>query len=246
MADTSNNTAELGPLSHAARHYGFSQRGAPLEIFEPISTTPSILVMGSIHGDESVSTVLLSECLRSIQADELQSSVILAANPDGVLAGTRCNSRGVDLNRNYPTPNWSSDPVYYRNQPGNPQNIALSPGTVAGSEQETMALVALIDALKPQLVVSLHGFLGCIDDPQASDIAKDLAERTQMELVPDVGYATPGSFGSWCAEQQIPIITYELPALGINDLRKIHLPVLKDLLTGHYNQQLNGDKILCA
>jgi protein MpaA len=231
--------SEYGPLTFKPRIYGYSEKGTALEIFEPPSVKTQILIMGSIHGDESLSTVLLSECLRSLQPHDLKSSVILAANPDGVLAGTRCNSRGVDLNRNYPTNNWSPDPVYYRNNPGNPQNIALSPGDRAGSEAETKALIKLIRAKRPKLIVSIHGFLGCIDDPEASAIAKDIASRSALDLVPDVGYATPGSFGSWCKEQDIPIITYELPYQAINEMRLIHIPILKDLCTGHYHKLLD-------
>ncbi|NQT64179.1 MAG: murein tripeptide amidase MpaA [Candidatus Marinimicrobia bacterium] len=234
----SHSPSEFGPLTYISRGYGYSEKGSVLEIFEPLSDSPQILIMGSIHGDESLSTILLSDCLRSIQDHELKSSIILAANPDGVLAGTRCNSRGVDLNRNYPTDNWSPDPVYYRNRPGTPQNIALSPGDVAASESETKALIKLIQDIKPKLIVSIHGFLGCIDDPDASPIAKDIVLRSGLELVPDVGYATPGSFGSWCKEQAIPIITYELPSLDITEMKRIHIPILKDLITGHYHKML--------
>jgi len=234
----SHSPTELGFLTYKPRTYGYSEKDSVLEIFEPIGSSAKILVMGSIHGDESLSTVLLSECLRSIQELELKSSVILAANPDGVLAGTRCNARGVDLNRNYPTKNWSPDPVYYRNRTDAPQNIALSPGEAVASESETRALIELIKVTKPKLVVSIHGFLGCIDDPDASPIARDLAKRGGLEMVPDVGYLTPGSFGSWCKEQTIPIITYELPSMGVTELKQIHIPILKDLLTGHYHNLL--------
>jgi len=40
-------------------------------------------------------------------------------------------------------------------------------------------------------------------------------------------------------EKQIPIITYELPTLGINEMKKIHNPVLKDLMTGYYDHMLS-------
>ncbi|MBC8375752.1 MAG: murein tripeptide amidase MpaA [FCB group bacterium] len=234
----SHSPSEFGPLNYISRGYGYSEKESVLKVFEPLSDSPQILIMGSIHGDESLSTILLSECLRSIQDHELKSSIILAVNPDGVLAGTRCNSRGVDLNRNYPTDNWSPDPVYYRNRPSTPQNIALSPGAAAASESETKALIKLIQEITPKLIVSIHGFLGCIDDPDASPIAKDIALRSGLELVPDVGYATPGSFGSWCKEQAIPIITYELPSQDITEMKRIHIPILKDLMTGHYHKML--------
>jgi len=231
--------SEFGPLLFSVSQYGLSSKGLPLELIQPASLRPEILVMGSIHGDESLTTVLLSEALRSMDDQSLKVAVILAANPDGILAGTRCNGRGVDLNRNFPSANWSPEPVYYRNRPGDPQNIALSPGAKGGSEPETQAIITLINSLKPRLIVSLHGFLACIDDPRSSSIAKDMAQRTGMELVPDVGYATPGSFGSWCDDQQIAIITYELPSSEITETKKTHLPVLRDLLSGHYNRLLS-------
>ena len=154
------------------------------------------------------------------------------------MTGTRGNANGVDLNRNYPTKNWQPDAVYHRNKPGEPQNIALSPGSHPGSEPETTALIDLIATLKPDLIVSFHGFLACIDDPLGHRISKDIAKRTQMELVPDVGYLTPGSFGTWCAEQGLPIITYELPPQGIHTLREKHSPVIIDLLTGKYETEI--------
>lgn len=229
---------ESGVLNYRSRPFGESEKGAALEVIEPEGIAPRILIIAAMHGDENLGSVLLSECLRSMQPDELEAAVILSMNPDGILAGTRGNANGVDLNRNYPTVNWISDPVYYRNRPGEPQNIALSPGSSAGSEAETQALIHLVEGLKPELIVSFHGFLACIDDPLATDISKDISLRTGMELVADVGYATPGSFGTWCAEKRIPIITYELPSLGIVEMRELHRPILLDLLTGKYNKLL--------
>ncbi|MEA3285964.1 MAG: murein tripeptide amidase MpaA [Candidatus Marinimicrobia bacterium] len=227
---------ETGELCHPSRMFGKSENGIDLLIFEPQSIAPEILILGSIHGDENLTSVLLSQCLRSVDPSDLKTAVILTANPDGVLAGTRCNARGVDLNRNFPADNWKSDPVYYRNHWDRPQNIALSPGIQPGSESETKAILNLIASQRPELIISLHGFLGCIDDPLASAVAKDIAIRTQLELVPDVGYSTPGSFGSWCAEQGLPIITYEIPSHGMLELREHHIPVLRDIMTGYYDK----------
>ncbi len=229
---------ESGSLNHKSRIYGKSVNGIALEIYEPGAANSDILVMGSIHGDESLTSVLLSQCLRSMDPSDLQASVILAANPDGMLNGTRSNANGVDLNRNFPTENWKPDPVYYRNHWDQPQNIALSPGLQGGSEAETQAMLNLLASWTPKLIVSLHGFLGCMDDPLSSEIARDIGKRTQLDLVPDVGYKTPGSFGSWCAEQGLPIITYEFPSHGMHQLRELHFPVLRDLMTGHYNSWL--------
>lgn len=230
------HNVESGILEHRSRAFGESVRGIPLDIYEPVGNTPKILIISAMHGDENLGSVLISECLRSIGQNELHAAVILSMNPDGIVAGTRGNANGVDLNRNYPTENWKPEPVFYRNRPSAPQNISLSPGSTAGSEPETVALIKLMGELKPELVVSFHGFLACIDDPLSLNISQNIAKRTKMDLVSDVGYKTPGSFGTWCAEQDVPIITYELPSLGIVELRKQHSPVIVDLLTGEYDK----------
>jgi protein MpaA len=49
--------------------------------------------------------------------------------------------------------------------------------------------------------------------------------------VRDVGYPTPGSFGTWGAEQGLSVITYEFPLTTTDALVREHVPVLVDLLT---------------
>jgi len=80
-------------------------------------------------------------------------------------------------------------------------------------------------------VIALHAPLACIDDANASALGRKLAERTGMPFVKDVGYPTPGSFGSWGAEQGIPVVTYEFPLAATEVLMREHVPVLVELLT---------------
>ena len=107
---------------------------------------------------------------------------------------------------------------------------ALSPGTGARSGPETRALIALIRDLEPEAVVALHAPLACIDDPNDSELGRWLAERTGLPLVPDVGYPTPGSFGTWGAEQGLPVVTYEFGLVDPDEVSHMHVPVLVDLL----------------
>jgi len=108
--------------------------------------------------------------------------------------------------------------------------VILSPGESAGSEPETRALIALIRELQPEAVVALHAPLACIDDANASPLGQHLAQRTGMPLVRDVGYPTPGSFGSWGADQGLPVVTYEFPLAATEVLMRDHVPVLVELL----------------
>ena len=223
-----------GILRHPPQDYGSSILGTPLQVYGPASGPVDILIMAAMHGDECDTTVVLSEALRSVPPDLIKNPVILSVNPDGALRGTRCNAAGVDLNRNWPTANWSADPVYYRGHGQEHQEIELSTGSCAASEPETRSLLDLVKKLRPRAVVSLHAPLACIEDPDAQPLARWIAEQVQLPLVPDVGYATPGSFGTWSVENGINIITWELPAESLPDLMVSHVPVLRKLITGVY------------
>lgn len=223
---------ERGVVNHESRVYGSSFKGIPLEVFGPTDGPTDILLMAAMHGDEGESTVVLSEALRSIRPSDMKHPVILSVNPDGILRGTRCNARGVDLNRNWPTANWSPGTVHYRGHGQELREIELSAGSSAASEPETNSLLALVQRLQPRAIVSLHAPLGCVEDPEVKPLARWIANRVGLPLVPDVGYLTPGSFGTWSAEQGINIITWELPLEPISDLIASHAPVLRRLITG--------------
>lgn len=223
---------ERGVIRHSASRYGASVEGIPLSVYLPGDGAAGIVVLASIHGDEAETTVVVSEALRCIPPDDLRAAVILCGNPDGMLRGTRGNARGVDLNRNFPASNWSADPVCYKTRRDDPRDIALSPGTHAASEPETSALLSLIDRLKPRAIVTLHAALACIDDAGGSHLGRELASRTGLPLLPAIGYPTPGSMGTWAGERGMDLVTYELEAASLYDLKDHHVPVLLDLMTG--------------
>jgi len=225
---------ERGILRHQPSTYGSSQLGTPLHVYGPQTAVTDILILAAMHGDECDTTVVLSEALRHIPTGCMKNPVVLSVNPDGALRGTRCNARGVDLNRNWPTSNWSAEPVFYRGHGQEHQEIELATGLSPASEPETRSLQALVQKLQPRTVVSLHAPLACVEDPDARPLAQWIAEQVRLPLVPDVGYVTPGSFGTWSVEQGINIITWELPAESLPDLIRSHAPVLRKLITGEY------------
>jgi protein MpaA len=220
-----------GMIGHASEVYGESLDGIPLTVWLPGEGRPAVLVLASMHGDESETTVVLSDALRSIRAEDLKNAAILCANPDGLVRGTRGNARGVDLNRNFSTTNWSPEPVFYKSRESGPRDISLSPGTHPASEPETSALLALLERMKPRAVITLHAALACIDDADDSFLGRQLAERSGLPLEP-VTYPTPGSFGSWAQEHELNLVTYEFEAASPYDLKERHAPVLIDVLTG--------------
>jgi protein MpaA len=224
---------ERGRLELTPTRYGVSRDGLPLQVFMPPGgRPPRHLVFAGIHGTEPDSTVIVSAALRSIDPSALRSAVVLAANPEGLLLGTRGNASGVELNRNWPSSTWRPDPVPHRWTLADPRDVTLSPGTEPASEPEVQALIELIHALSPEVIVSVHSPLACIDDPEGLALGAWLAQRTGLERVLDVGYPTPGSFGTWAAEQDRRVITYELPPVSITGMVTEQVPALADLLAG--------------
>lgn len=221
---------EWGTILREPDIYGRSHLGVPLEVWRPAGPC-RLLMFAAIHGEEPETTFALSRALRQLTEPSPHAAVVLAANPDGLIRGTRGNARGVELNRNFPTADWQPNPVPHRSTLDDPRDVLLSPGPEAGSEAETKALIALIHELKPEVVIALHAPLACIDDANQSPLGRWLAERTGMAFVADVGYPTPGSFGTWGGENGVPVITYEFPMTSTDALVREHVPVLVELLT---------------
>jgi protein MpaA len=190
-----------------------------------------MLMFAGIHGEEPETVFALSRALRQVAEPSPHCAVVLAANPDGLIRATRGNAHGVDLNRNFPTADWQPRQVAHRSTNDDPQDVLLSPGAAPASEPETRALLELIQELDPNVIVALHAPLACIDDANQSPLGHWLARRTGLPLVTDVGDPTPGSFGTWGAEHDVGVVTYELPLSTTDAVVREHVPVLVDLLT---------------
>jgi protein MpaA len=222
---------DIGTILWQPSTYGRTHLGTSLEVWKP-SGPCKLLIHAGIHGEEAETTIALSRALRLLTEPSPDCAVVLAANPDGLNRGTRGNARGVDLNRNFPTTDWRPDPVEHRSTLDDPRDVKLSPGSSPASEAETRALIRLIGELQPKSVIALHAPLACIDDAKLSPLAHWLSERTGLELVADVGYPTPGSFGTWGGEQSVGVVTYEFPLTTIDAIIREHVPVLAELLAG--------------
>ena len=197
--------------------YGRSVLGAPL-LYYPCKSGCKLLVMAGIHGEEPETTFLLSRVLCAFDEPFDSVAFILCANPDGVALGTRGNANGVDLNRNFKTQNFSTEKVGSRSILEASRDTLLSPGAFAGSEPETQALVALIEKLKPVSVLAMHAPMGCVDAPQKTTLVEGVMDAFNLPWLPDIGYKTPGSFGTWCGERNLECVTLELPRMSLEQL----------------------------
>lgn len=229
-------TAERGRIHNAPALYGTSFLGAPLQCWESAAQDfNGLLVLAGTHGDESEAVIALSAALRSLPDNALRAAVILSMNPDGSQLGTRANARGVDLNRNFPTEDWQPDATVYRWSTHTAErDVILSPGHTPASEPETKALLTLIEQLQPRQIVTLHAPLACVEDEWNTALGRWLAERFELPLVANVGYGTPGSFGTWCREQGIPVITLEFPDCSASHAIETYTPILAEMLAGNH------------
>lgn len=105
-----------------------SVQGRPIWVRDLAPAQPQlqVLVVGGIHGDELSSASLVMHWIAQAQREQAakghaattQWRFIPVLNPDGLLARrpARVNARGVDLNRNFPTPDWSRETKIYWEQ----------------------------------------------------------------------------------------------------------------------------------
>ncbi len=195
---------------------GESVNGTAIHAWWPTTSRPTRVLWAAIHGEESVTLQAAQHLMRVVHADDACTVVVPVLNPDGVLAGTRQNARGVDLNRNFPGETWSEapSPTFWSTstvRTSERRTQLSSPGTQPGSEPETQAIMSLVNGVEPELVIDLHTPLDCIIamSERALPFAEHLAEPASMPIVRKLDGPTPGDSASWCEAAGSTAVTYE-------------------------------------
>ena len=223
-----------------AEEYGRSRDGISLRVFMPQADGPvGGLLIAAQHGEEAATALLARRLLERVSAHETHWAVVPVANPDGLINGTRQNAAGVDLNRNFPSATWLPDDSFTYPPGIEPERRVLenrtnrsSPGERAGSEPETQALIALIERLRPPLVLDIHSPLELVlplgDVP--TRLVESLSLAAGLPVVEGLGAPCPGAFDAWLVEAGIPGIIYEVEHAGLPALCARHLPGLQALM----------------
>jgi len=182
----------------------------------------TVLVLGGMHGDEPKSVELARRLVRLLggpmpplgppllrgDAAWTRWVIVPAVNPDGYARRTRRNARRVDINRNFPTSNWTLGPRRSR----------MYGGPAPASESETRAVMRAVECYRPQRIITIHSigldrFCNNYDGPGRT-LAMAMKRRNRYPVTGSIGYPTPGSFGSWAGrELGIAVVTLELPSL---------------------------------
>lgn len=199
--------------SGAVSHRGFPilTRQVQADADHVASSPVRVLLLGGIHGDELTASAIVFKWLKQLDtplAKKFIWEVVPVLNPDGLLAAkpSRVNGHGVDLNRNFPTPNWEQEARRYwvQTTASDPRRF---PGTSPLSEPETRWLNREIARFKPNVIISVHAPFGVLD----FDGPAPVPERFGRLQFSRVG-VYPGSLGNFGGElNHIPVITIELP-----------------------------------
>jgi len=192
---------------------GRSVEGRAIEgHYFPSPARHTVLVLGGFHGDEPKSVFVARRfidllCAHRKAADGARWIVVPLVNPDGYAKRKRRNALQVDINRNFPTRNWTCTLPRSR----------MYGGPSHASEPETRAVMAVVKRFRPKRIVTIHSIgddrhCNNYDGPGRA-LAIAMRRHNRYPVTASIGYPTPGSFGAWAGvERNIATVTLELPS----------------------------------
>jgi murein peptide amidase A len=202
--------------------FGTTALGLPIPAYRWETGGPEILVLGGVHGDETEGVVCAYGLYRELGRGfpfRLNLTLVPAFNLDGVLAKSRLNGNGVDLNRNLPTKDWSPQAF----------NERYPPGPSANSEPENQALTRYLAERSPRFVLSLHSWKPLLNvNGACQPEAEAIRARTGYLIEESIGYPTPGCLGTYAGlERDMPTLTYEIErGLAPREVLRAHVPAV--------------------
>ena len=150
-------------------NFGTSVEGRPLAVQRIGNGPVAVLLIGGLHTGVEDNTRVLAEQLATYLREQphvipanVSVYVVTTANPDGTARRIRTNAHGVDLNRNWPSDNWSARACHP--QSGCRDGLG---GVAPLSEPETRALYELIVALRPEVTIAYHAAANTVEANEA-------------------------------------------------------------------------------
>ena len=206
--------------------FGHTVNNLPITAYNFGSSGPRVLILGGVHGDEIEGVWAASALLNRFAINfsfRLQLTICPLFNYEGVLLRQRKNPNSVDLNRNLPTNDWTSDVAQEK----------YHPGAEANSEPENQALVQWLEENNPSLIISLHSWKPLLNtNGNCKSEAEIISKLTGYEIHDSIGYPTPGCLGTYTGlERDMPTITYELErGMDVKPILKTHVPAILEAL----------------
>jgi protein MpaA len=158
------------PAVTAVRVLGTTREGRRILAYRVGDRTArrSAVVLSTMHGTERDTRRIVTSLRDGAPLRGIDLWLVPTYNPDGYAAHDRFNSRGVDLNRNFPR-RWTRQP---------------HSGRRPASERETRIFMRFLDRVDPDRVVSFHQPLHGVDTSHGKRPAflRRLSEELRLPL----------------------------------------------------------------
>ena len=196
---------------------GFSLAARPIEVYRFGAGEKEYLIVSGIHGGYEGNTIALANELITHINDNLgvvptdvTLYIIRNMNPDGEARDDgvdgRVNNNGVDLNRNFPSENWTAE----WDRDGCWIYRPTTAGRYGGSEPETRAVMNFIRGRDIEALISYHSaalgvFPGGVPWTGPSKrLAQALSKATGYPYPPiDTGCEYTGTLADWAVENGV-------------------------------------------
>lgn len=187
-----------------------SAEGRPIEMARFGRGPARVLIVGPLAGDDVAALGLIDHLADHLsrfpeRCGNTTIAILRLPNPDGYVARTRTNARGVDLDRNFGSSTWRKVPAGKR---------WLS-GRLPESEPETRTVVAVLNDFRPERVVlvgssSREASIG--HSPSGEPWAQALAVAWEVPIMPPDPQSSSGSLASYVGgDLKLPVLSLGVP-----------------------------------
>ncbi|MBL8849190.1 MAG: hypothetical protein JNG89_05880 [Planctomycetaceae bacterium] len=203
-------TIAVGATSNPLWSSGYeSSQRRPIQTAIVGSGAEHVLITGSLSGNDPASVLALDALLDRLHGqpaglDGRQALLVRNPHPDGLAEHIAVNARGVDLNRNFPSPRFTASPT-------------RETGPHPASEAETRVMLRLLGETTPSRVIHVRTGFGERTLITGNAACLELLDQLRSEFDVDVatfdGEFKAGSLEEFAATRlKAQVMVIELPA----------------------------------